>query len=118
MANKNGVIGKGFVDKLDDDELETLKRKPSYEEGRPYLWTMSFGWAVVGFYVRHESALKIMVAHTNHFRNAGVDYGRMAQEGPSASCEWRYEGFDQLSVPHIVKVQEYFGEVPRGRVLR
>jgi len=99
---------------LDSTELAELQERPYYEAGKPYLWTLGFGWAIVGFFVKHTTPTRMMVAHANHFRNAGKDYGRLALEGAGPECEWRYEGLDEINMLHVLKAQEYFGEVPRG----
>lgn len=102
---------------MSEDELEALTDAgPFYIPGRPYMWVMGFGWCIVGFYVCHESPLTIRVAHANHFRNAGVDYGEMAQKGPGANCEWRYEGNSLLHFHAIQRADEYNGEVPLGPI--
>jgi hypothetical protein len=100
---------------LTPDEISEHK-SPYYVPGRPYVWVMGFGWCIVGYYVRHENPLTIVVAHANHFRNAKVDYGQLIREGPAADCEWRYEGTDLLPFHAIQRVAPYGGEVPRGRI--
>lgn len=103
--------------RLSSEDLQRIRESgPFYIPGKPYMWVMGFGWCIVGFYVCHENPLTIRVAHANHFRNAGVDYGVMANEGPAESCEWRYEGNDLLSFHSVIRVIEYHGEVPCGRV--
>ena len=104
------------IDLLTSSELESIQQRPFYVPGHPYLWVLSYGWAVVGFYVRHETPLTIRVAHTNHFRNANRDYGTLIREGADDKCEWRYEGDDLISFQHIIKVSTFGGEVPRGPI--
>ena len=85
--------------------------EPFFKEGKAYLFVMSFGWGVVARYVCHETPLKIRVKDASHFKNAGVDYGKLATQGAPASCEWRYEGNALLNDSHIVRVLEYKGKV-------
>ena len=82
-----------------------------YVPDKAYLFVMTFGWAIVGRYVRHESPLHIVVKDASHFKNAGVDYGVLANKGPGPSCEWRYEGNALLNVSHIIRAVEYKGKV-------
>jgi hypothetical protein len=107
-------------DRLDDGELDHFQAKPGVlEAGLPYLWIMGFGWAKVGFYIKHVAPNRILVAHCNHFRNAGKDYGRLATEGAGSECEWRYEGeLSEINTMHVLQTTPYCGEVPRGRVIR
>ncbi len=104
--------------RLAPQELLAFASRKHYIEGEAYLWIQTFGWACVGFYICHDTPLRIRVAHANHFRAAGVDYGRFAQEGPPPTCEWRYEGNACVREPHVIRCLEYFGEVPRGRIIR
>lgn len=99
---------------LSTEEMEECK--PLYIPGKPLMWVMSFGWAIVGYYVRHETPLRIRVAHANFFRNANKDYGRLAREGADSNCEWRYEGNEELSFQHIIRTVEFLGEVPNGPI--
>jgi len=105
-------------DKLRASELEAAKSQPVYEPGKAYLFVLTFGWAVVGYYVDRPDPLTIRVMHCNHFRNAGKDYGRLIAEGGGRECEWRYEGLARLSVPHVIRVADYHGEVPSGPIRR
>jgi hypothetical protein len=100
---------------LTPDELKVYD-KPFWVPGKPVMLVQSFGWCVVGFYVRHETPLQIRLAHINHFRNAGVDYGVIAREGPGADCEWRYEGDGTVNVNHVLRNLNYGGEVPTSRI--
>ena len=102
------------MDVLSNDEIMKEKSEPFYVPGRPYLFVMGFGWAVVGFYICHESPMKIRVAHANHFRNANKDYGKLVTEGAGKDCEWRYEGRSLLNETAIQRVDTYAGEVPRS----
>jgi hypothetical protein len=103
-------------DVLNQDELATLDDMKFYVPGRAYLWVMGFGWAIVGYYVKHENPLVIRAAHASHFRNAGKDYGLLIQEGGSSQTEWRYEGNELLHFHAIQRVTEYYGEVHRGNI--
>jgi hypothetical protein len=104
-------------DELTEAEVAS-RRGPYYEPGRPYRWILSFGWVVTGFYITHQDPLTIRVAHANYTRNAGTDWGAFAVEGAPETCDWKYEGEDLLYIPHIQRVSEYHGEVPRGRIVR
>lgn len=96
---------------------EELENVPTFwEPGKPVMLVLTFGWCIVGFYVRHETPLQIRVKHANHFRNAGVDYGVMSQKGPASTCEWRYEGDETINVNHIIRSIEYGGDIPTSRV--
>jgi hypothetical protein len=77
---------------------------------------MSYGWCIVGFYIEHISPLIIRVAHANHFHQAHKDYGALMRDGGSPNTEWRYEGNNELTIPHIIRAGEYGGKVPRGPV--
>jgi hypothetical protein len=112
MTTAKTRAGRDF---LTEEEMAEI-REHYYEEGKPYLWTLGYGWAIVGFYVRRESGLFIVVQHANHFRNAGKHYGRIAREGIDAQDSWRYEGLNLVGLGHVLKVQEYFAEVPRGQI--
>lgn len=83
-------------------------------EGDPYLWIVTFGWAKIGYYVKHISPTRILIAHCNHFRNGGKHYGLLATEGAGENCEWRYEGeLIELSTNHIIQTNPYNGRVNR-----
>ena len=101
--------------RLSAEELQAYEA-PFWQPGKPVMLVMSFGWCVVGFYVRHETPLQIRLAHVNHFRNAGVDYGVMATEGPGSNCEWRYEGSGVVNINHVLRSLDYGGEVPTSRI--
>lgn len=107
-------------DRLPEEELSKfLSTETVLVPGLPYLWTMGFGWAKIGFYVKHLAPNRILVAHCNHFRNAGKDYGRIATEGMGPQCEWRYEGeLVELTTIHVLETAPYHGTVNRGSVLR
>lgn len=87
-----------------------------YERGKSFLWVMSHGWGIIGFYIRHENPLHIRVAHANFFRDAHVDYGTLANEGGVISTEWRYIGNSLITVPHIIRADEYWEKVPLKRI--
>ena len=89
---------------------------PLYRPCVPYQWVMTYGWGIVGFYVRHDDPLHILVAHANYFLRAGKDYGRLAREGGGEETSWCYRGTSLLTVPQIIHVCEYFGEVPRAAI--
>jgi hypothetical protein len=103
-------------DRLKPEELLAFKQ-PLYEPGLPYIWTLTFGWACVGFYVRHETPLRIRVAHANYFKNAQKSYADLARTGGATNTEWRYLGNYEITVPHIIGTGEYLAEVPRGPIL-
>lgn len=111
MAKKKDLLTEKELDQFQD-------AGPFYVPGKPYMWVMSFGWCIIGFYIGHETPLTIRVAHANHFQNAGVDYGVLAQEGPdpTKTCQWRYEGNSLLSFHSILRADDYGGSVPRGRI--
>lgn len=88
-----------------------MKEPSFYQPGEAYLFVMTFGWGIVARYVRHETPLHIIVEHASHFRNAGVDYGVLANKGPGKDCEWRYEGDAILNVSHIMRAVKYKGKV-------
>jgi len=100
-------------DRLSPEELGGV-RDTYFEPGLPYLWTLGFGWAIVGFYVRRESGLFVVVQHANHFHDAGKHYGLIAREGIDKQSAWRYEGLDLVNLASCQKVQEYHAGVPRG----
>lgn len=106
----------GVRESLPADELAKYSEVQTVlEAGQPYLWTMDFGWAKIGFYVKHTAPNRILVAHCNHFRNAGKDYGRIATEGLEPNSEWRYEGeLVELNTAHILETAPYFGSVNRS----
>src|SRR5581483_458658 len=108
------AMAMGQRDELTEEQVEKFN-KTIYEKGKPYLWVKGFGWGIVGFYIDHLSPLFIRVAHCNHFRNAGKDYGRLAIEGAGDECEWRYEGNAEINVMAIQRVVEYHGKVPRSQ---
>lgn len=97
-------------------DLDAVRGVPIYEPGRPYLWVLTYGWAIVGYYADRPEPLIIRVAHANHFRSAGRDYGRLAREGGDSSTQWRYEGTTLIYLPQIHHVDHYMGEVPHGRI--
>ena len=101
-------------DKLDFAEIEAIRSQPILIAGEPYLFVMTYGWAIVGFFVDRPEPLIIRVAHANHFRNAQKDYGRLAMEGGEDNCEWRYEGTSKLAFAQIHHIDDYYGKVPRG----
>ncbi len=102
-------------DILMQEEVIHCSEKVLYQAGLPYLFVMSYGWAIVAFYVRHENPLRIRVAHANFFRQANTDYGTLTEGAPD-NCEWMYIGNSVLTEPHILRADEYFGKVPRGRI--
>ncbi len=104
---------------LPESELVKFQRVETVlRPGHPYLWTLTFGWAKIGFYVKHVRPNVILVAHCNHFRNAGKDYGKIAQEGMGDSAEWRYEGeLVEITTSHIMETAPYFGKVNRNGLL-
>jgi hypothetical protein len=106
-------------DKLPAAELEKfLQTDTVLEAGRPFLWLMDFGWAKIGFYVKHLAPNRILVAHCNHFRSAGKDYGRLAMEGAESNCEWRYEGvLVEINTAHILQTSPYNGTVNRSPII-
>lgn len=106
-----------FRKELLPQEKAALAGKPFYVEGKPYRWILSFGWVVVGFYVCHETPLTIRVAHCSFIRQAHKDWGAFAVEGAAPNTEWRYEGNTLLTVPHILRVSEYMGEVQSGAII-
>ena len=108
--------GEPKTTRLTEAELEAVRREPIYEPGRAYLWVLTYGWAIVGYFADRPEPLVIRVAHGNHFRAAGRDYGRLSQEGGDASTQWRYEGTVLIYMPQVHHVDRYAGEVPRGRL--
>lgn len=108
---KRDILPEAELDKYQETESVLVA-------GEPYLWIMDFGWAKIGFYVKHLAPNRILVAHCNHFRNAGKDYGRLATEGAGSDCEWRYEGvLVELNTSHILQTSPYYGTVNRGIIL-
>lgn len=104
-----------YEDTITTEEMSELSARFPFEEGKPYLFVCTFGWACVGFYGGFSTDMNLKIFHCNHFRNAGVNYGVMATQGPGASCEWRYEGGAvQVPVYQILRIIPYAGEVPRG----
>lgn len=103
------------TDILSADELAELKEVNTIlVEGHPYMWIMDFGWAKIGYYVKHLTPNRFLVAHCNHFRNGGKDYGRLMTEGADETCEWRYEGkLVELNALHVLQVSPYSGTVNR-----
>lgn len=110
MANQRK---QGRQDRLDEAELQV---RPFYEPGRPYLWTMGFGWGFVGFFVRMESPLEIRVAHANYFRQAHMTWGRLARTGGSEQTTWVYVGDKLLNRTMVLSADLFLGDVPRGPV--
>lgn len=108
-----------FMDKLSEEELEKYQGVATVlVPGLPYMWLMGFGWAKIGFYVKHVAPNRVLVAHCNHFRNAGKDYGRLLTEGAGDDCEWRYEGnLSEINTSHVLQTTRYYGRVNRGRIL-
>ncbi len=102
-------------DRMGADELAE-ESGPLYETGRPYLWVLSYGWCIVGFYVRHETPLRIRVAHASYYASAGKPHAQMAREGAGPDIKWRYAGREEISAPHVLHVMEYHAEVHRGAV--
>lgn len=110
------MLSDGKRDFLDAATLKHLANKPHYVPGQPYLWVMGFGWSVIGFYVKHETPIRIKVAHTNFFRNAGVDYGKIAAGEIPDTCEWRYIGVTCINDSAVQRADEFWGKVPRTRM--
>lgn len=98
------------------EEAELLAAPSLYQPGKPLQWVMSYGWVLVGFYVRHESPLKVRVAHANYYIRAGKTHADLAREGAGDETKWCYLGNTEISVPHVLFTDEYFGEVPRGPI--
>ena len=103
-------------DLLDPAELELESRTPLLIPGHPYLWVLTHGWAVVGFFVKWETPLRIRLAHASHFHDAGKNYERIAQEGIDKKEAWRYEGAEEINFAHEIRVCRYMGQVPRGPI--
>lgn len=101
---------------LSEAELNAIRAQPIYEPGRAYLWVLTYGWAIVGYFVDRPEPLVMRVAHGNHFRSAGKDYGRLSQEGDTGETQWRYEGTTLIYVPQIHHVDHYHGIVPHERI--
>ncbi len=107
-------------DKLSTKELSELTELLSVlVPGEPYLWVLDFGWANIGYYVKHLTPNKILVAHCSHFANAGKDYGKIANEGiDDKSAVWRYEGrVVEINTLHVIKTVPYNGKVHRGNII-
>lgn len=102
-------------EKLTDEEM-AQEQAPLYEPGRPYLWVLTHGWCMVGFYVRHETPLRIRVAHASYYATAGVPHSQLAREGPGPGIKWRYLGRGEITVPHVIHATDYHAEVHRGAV--
>lgn len=98
--------------RLSKEEITAIHELPMMEPGAPYLFVLTYGWAVVGYYIDRPEPLFMRICHANHFRNAGKDYGRLAREGGGSECEWRYEGIANVMVPHIIRIIPYMGDVP------
>lgn len=108
----------GNRSRLPDDELMKLQKRPSlYEPGLPYHWVLTYGWAIVGYYVKHETPLKILVAHANFYIQAHVDHGQLVIKGGSPQTEWRYRGLKLIYEPQVIHVAEYHAEVPHGPIM-
>ena len=107
------------LDTLSDSELVKFTAVDTVlVPGHPYLFIMTFGWAKVGYYIKHTAPNRILVAHCSHFANAGKDYGRLMTEGVGANCEWRYEGeMVELATAHIIEQGLYHGKIHRGRII-
>ena len=103
-----------MIDRLSDKELAGFLGQEHLESGRAYTWVMGFGWCSIGYYVKHTTPTKIMVAHCSHFKNANTDYGVLATSGAPESCEWRYEGLVEINLSHVLKTTYYGGVVNRG----
>ena len=101
-------------DELTKEQIEQFKGT-ILKSGKPYLWVLGFGWGIIGFYIEHINPIKLRIAHANHFRNAGKDYGRLATEGAGDDCEWRYEGNVELIETNVQRVIEYLGKVNKIR---
>lgn len=102
--------------KLTPEELQAARDYKFYVPGRPYLWVLSYGWCMVGFYVEHTTPLRIRVEHGNYYRNAHKSHAELAREGPKPETEWRYVGRDEISFHHVIHVFEYMADVPRDMI--
>lgn len=102
---------------LSRKELEEAIHRPFYEPGKPYLWVLGFGWGIVGFYVRHETPLKIRVCHASYFHQAHKSWADLARTGGASNTEWRYLGDELVTDIHVIHVAPYHGEVHRGTVV-
>lgn len=102
-------------DLMSADELRELEQiQTVLVPGQPFLFLGGFGWGWIGYYIKHLTPNKILVAHCSHFANAGVDYGRICTQGPASSVSWRYEGrISEINTIHILKVTPYMGKVVR-----
>ena len=111
---------KSKLDVLSDDELAKFSGVSTVlVPGQPYLFIMTFGWAKVGYYVKHTAPNRILVAHCSHFANAGKDYGALMTEGAGRECEWRYEGeLVELATTHIIEQGLYHGKIHRGIIVQ
>lgn len=110
MAAKKGTS-------LPADEVAERLATPFYRPGRAYLWILTHGWTRVGFYLGHLDPLTIRVAHSSYYRSAGSQtHAQLATGGGNAQTLWEYTGNELLTVPHVISVTEYAGEVPHGRV--
>jgi hypothetical protein len=101
--------------RLAESELAAIEKMPPLTRGMSYMFVMTYGWAIVCYYVDRPEPLMVRVAHANHFHNSHSDYGKMSQDGAVPECEWRYEGTSVLMYTQIHHFDEYHGEVPRGR---
>jgi hypothetical protein len=122
MATATKTKPKSNREFLPAADLERYQRVETVlRPGAPYLWIMTFGWAKIGFYVKHVAPNRILIAHCNHFRNAGKDYGKIIQEGLSTesnAVEWRYEGeLVEITTTHILETAPYNGKVNRSGLI-
>lgn len=121
MAKFKGKCKYGKRDTIDPEELQKLKQlfgedKDPMLGGRPWIFSMTGGWACICFPVQYMTPTRLFVAHANHFQQGQKDYGRLAIEGADENCQFRYEGTGWINLMHVIKAFEYHGEVPRGTI--
>lgn len=104
-------------DELREDEVSEILSRPFYTPGKAYRWTLTQGWCRVGFFLGYgQTPLEIRVAHCSYYRSAGNQtHASLSVNGGNSETEWEYCGHSQLLLGHIISVDPYEGEVPRGR---
>jgi len=109
-------------DVLDAEEIALLKshvgQNGILEEGKSFLWILSFRWCIAGAYLGHIAPHRILIGHPSFFTTAGKDYAALAREGAGPDCSWRYYGpVIELNPFQVLKTVPYNGKLHRGEPL-
>lgn len=101
-------------DRMTDKEI-AAESGPLYDPGRAYQWVLAYGWVLVGYYVRHETPMRIRVAHASYYRVDRQTHAKLCTEGAAPNVAWHYLGSREITAPHILHAGPYCGEVHRVR---